>query len=318
MIYVLYDKRCKWRHKLLLWVCMTEPTSQPPHNTFTGRVSGSVYARELGGRVRYQTIERAEGDEAGTEQTINLMRRLASDDALTPQIQAAAAIATHGARTEREAAQGIFNYMKARVRFRDDATAARPLSGVLEPEDAEILIRPVDLLQMERPQGDCDDFAMSTAALLIAAGIRPQFVTIAADPASANYSHVFTRAHLPGGPIAMDTSHGRYMGWQARPTGKSKTWEFADMRQPSLGAIDWGKIVEIGANAGAQIATKRYAQAPVGTYSQGADGSINFRQPANASALTFPGVNVGGSSTLLLVGGAAVLLFAFMAMGGRR
>lgn len=298
---------------------MTEPTSQQPHDTPPGYVSGSVYARDLGGLVRYQTRPRPEGDDAATEQTIEEMRRLANDDSLTPQIQAAAAIATHGARTKREAAQGIFEYVKARVRFREDAAAAAPLAGLLAPEDAEVLIRPVDLLQMPTPAGDCDDFAMTTAALLIAAGLRPQYVTIAADPDSPHYSHVYTRALLPGGPLAMDTSHGRAIGWEARPTGKFKTWEFASMTKPSaMGAIDWGKIIEIGANAGSTIAVKRYAQPPVGTYSQGADGSVNYRQPANASALTFPGVNVGSSSTLVLVGGAVVLLIAVMSMGRGR
>lgn len=88
-----------------------------------------------------------------------------------------------------------------------------------------------------------------------------------------------------------------------------------------LGAIDWNQVVQAGVQAGTQIATARYAQPPVGTYQQKADGSVFYRQPENASALQFPGVQVGGSGgTLLLVAGVALVLLvvALNAGGGRR
>lgn len=82
-----------------------------------------------------------------------------------------------------------------------------------------------------------------------------------------------------------------------------------------LGAIDWGKIVEIGTKTGAEIAKERWGQPPEGTYRQDPNGGVYYRQPAGASALSFPGVNVGldtGASggSLILIVGAVVLLFA--------
>lgn len=50
------------------------------------------------------------------------------------------------------------------VQFRDDAELARGITA--DPEQAEVLIRPVDLVTMPRPQGDCDDQAMLCASML--------------------------------------------------------------------------------------------------------------------------------------------------------
>lgn len=79
---------------------------------------------------------------------------------------------------------------------------------------------------------------------------------------------------------------------------------------PRLGAIDWGSLLETGVEAGAKIATARYGVAPEGTYIQQGN-NVTYRQPAGASALSFPGASLdvgGSSSSLLLIVGAVVLL----------
>lgn len=82
-----------------------------------------------------------------------------------------------------ELARAIFWYVKKAVRFRDD------------PDHDELLIAPAILLAMPTPEGDCDDFSMLTAALLEAARIPWEFVTVAADHDSpGRFSHVYVRA----------------------------------------------------------------------------------------------------------------------------
>lgn len=288
-----------------------QPRQQPP------MAAGSVIHPSFKGAARYEVEPRKEGDEAATGQTISLMRTLAEEDSRHPAIQAAADIATAGARQRADAAAGIFRWIKARVLFREDSETAAPLAGILDPADAEVLIRPVDLLNMDQPAGDCDDFATLTASMLLAADIRPEFRTIAADPESPDYSHVYCRAILPGGRVmALDTSHGPEPGWEYPQHSKAKSWSFPRMKR--LGAMpDWGiDLLKIGAQTGSQIATARYAQPPAGTYKTGADGSVYYRQPEGASALAFPGagINVGGGSTfsLLLVAGAVALLIGVL------
>jgi hypothetical protein len=62
------------------------------------------------------------------------------------------------------------------------------------------------------------------------------------------------------------------------------------------------------------VAVARYGQPPVGTYIQ-QGSNVVYRQPADSSALAFPGVgvNVGGTeigTSMILIIGAVILLFA--------
>jgi len=83
---------------------------------------------------------------------------------------------------------------------------------------------------------------------------------------------------------------------------------------PRLGAIDWGSLLTTGVETGAKIATARFGQPPEGTYIQ-QGSNVLYRQPAGASALSYPGVSldVGGGGTgssLILIVGAVILLIA--------
>jgi hypothetical protein len=73
---------------------------------------------------------------------------------------------------------------------------------------------------------DCDGFAMYTAALLQAHGIRSSFVTVAADPEQPDrFSHVYVVAYTSDGErIAMDTSHGPYPGWEVGRYSRIEEW----------------------------------------------------------------------------------------------
>lgn len=193
---------------------------------------------------------------------------------------------------------------------------ARPLSGVVDPLTTEVLIRPADILEMPAPAGDCDDHAMLAASMLLSRGIEPELVTIAADPAAPQvYSHVYARARLAGERVAMDTSHGEHIGWEAPAAGKRRTWRLQEMR--TLGAIDWGALLTKGVDTAGDILTTRYGTRPEGYYETGPGGTVTYRQPQNAGPLQFPGLQATGGYTWVLVGLGLFAVVALLSQGGR-
>lgn len=261
------------------------------------------------------TIHQVESDddEIVTAQTIQLMAEYAREDSVSPIVRRAAASAALTAQDNSAAskAAAVWQWIRDHVRFQLDSVTAAPVSET--PDLAELLIRPVDILTMPQMLGDCDDQSMLCASMLRALGIDSSFKTVAADKAAPDrYSHVYVVAHTPEGDLSLDCSHGPHPGWEVTPEGKTRIWRIEAMHQ--LGAIDWGSIIKTGVEAGSEIAKARFGQPPEGTYIQQGSNVI-YRQPADSSALAFPGVgvNVGGTevgSSLILIIGAVLLLFA--------
>jgi len=263
--------------------------------------------------IRATRWPRPDEDEAATGQTIERMQEFIAADATHPLVMAAAQEAIAGLAPNDAAGRvrAVFNWIKRRILLVTDAELAG-LGGFLQAEDAEVLIRPVDLLGMPQPQGDCDDFAMLGAAMLRALGISSELITIAADPADrSRYSHVYLLAILPcGRRVPLDLSHGPYPGWQPASLGKTRIWV---NQRPGLGAINWGSLLQIGAETGAKIATARYAQPPAGTYIQsGPSGQVIYRQPEDATAFQFPTTQLsGGLSGWITAGLLVIALLVF-------
>jgi hypothetical protein len=248
-------------------------------------------------------------DEAFTAQTIERMSQYAAAAARSPMIRQAALMAASGHTSQASQAGGIWKWIRDRVRFRTDEETARPIAA--DPENTEVLIPPEHLLRMAQPSGDCDDFSMLAASMLLALGIPASFRTVAADPATDRYSHVYVIAHTAEGTLPLDCSHGRFPGWEVRALGKARDWRIEE--QMGLGAIDWNSIVKTSVEATSSILKNRYGQPNVnpGTYVDASRG-VMYRQPAGASDLAFPGIAVnagsGGTSSLLLLGVAAVVI----------
>jgi hypothetical protein len=272
--------------------------------------------------LRYTIRDQAPDDETATAQTIALMAHFAREDSkselirtITHQAVSAAPFARNGDAGSQ--ARAIFDWIRTHIRFGEDAAKAAELAGVTDPALAEVLIRPVDLVTMPHPTGDCDDFSMLAAAMLLAVGIEPAFQTIAADRAHPDlYSHVYTLAFCPEGAYALDASHGQFFGWRATAQGKQRTWPVltGGSKLSGLRAIDWGSILTTGVSTAANIAQQRYGQPPPGTYRQTGD-DIFYRQPPNSGPFSFPGATIGtgpGIGTLLLIvaGLAAVVMIA--------
>lgn len=120
--------------------------------------------------------------------------------------------------------EAVYNYVRGALRFKRDSELAQGIEGW--GAIVEVLIRPADMLTMRPPEGDCDDFSMLVAALLLAGGVSCSFACVAADPLDPErFSHVYVVAHLAGGDVAIDASHGPVFGWEApNNLGKRQLW----------------------------------------------------------------------------------------------
>ncbi len=258
------------------------------------------------------TIERTGNDEMQTAATLQTMAALTREDSTSPAIQAIAAQIATTATTASQKAAAVFAWVKSRVQFVSDESL---VSGLLDrAEEREVLIRPVDLLAMNQPRGDCDDFSMLTAALLLALGVPAFFKTVAAGRDPQTFSHVYVVALADGQLMPLDTSHGPRAGWEVATAGKSKIWPIQlDLRSrlnglpigdPASGPTSpWWNIANIGAQTAATIAAARFGVPPEGTYITTPQGTI-YRQQPNAGPLAFPGGAFdlgGGNSSLLLI-----------------
>lgn len=184
------------------------------------------------GQVNYELLEVSDDPDTQVSQVISLMTGYVRADARTPEIERDAAeavwqVAGQGQRAEAEA---IFQYVKGRLSFMKDEHTAAPFAGWLQAPVVEALIRPVDMSVLCsdggcRRIGDCDDFAMYTAALLRARGIRAAFVTVAADQRyPGRFSHVYVAAYPDGHRLALDTSHGSFAGWEVADVTRREEW----------------------------------------------------------------------------------------------
>jgi len=162
--------------------------------------------------VRYSVTTLSDVPDVQVEQTIALMKRYSLEDAAKPILHEAVRQARL-AHPAHDLVSAIYWWVKDRLRFVRDEVTAASLPDRIAGDVVEALIRPVDLLQSSGA-GDCDDYSMLLASMLTAAGVRCEFITVAADPAARDrYSHVYVVAYAPR-RIALDASHGSGPGWE--------------------------------------------------------------------------------------------------------
>lgn len=189
----------------------------------------------FGGPVNYSVTYVPDDPDGQVAGTIALMCRYAKQDSQTAEIQRDALEAVGGSRdgmTDRQCIEAVWRYVNGRVSFVEDGQ----LTGFLDRQDPdnpaiEALIRPVDMAVMCEGSGcgrvgDCDDFSMYVAALLLALGIKCKFVTVAADSAAPDrMSHVYVAAYTRDGQrIPVDASHGPHCGWETPNATRIKEW----------------------------------------------------------------------------------------------
>jgi hypothetical protein len=273
-------------------------------------------------------------DDADTEQTIGYMRQYAIEDSRSPIVRRAALAASSAGADPRAA---VHEWIRGHVRYAPGESFVpwRP-----DPESDQVLIRPVDLLTMPEPAGDCAVFSMLAAAMLRALGIECSYKTVKADPEHpGQFSHVYVIA----GDLAIDASHGPYPGWevtQTQPVTGAALWpldkgsmhrlagvdmtgwdpEFAAQyalynADPATPAgFDWRSLLNSGISDAASILGTRYA---VPQLSPGqtirTPGSFMTQLPEGVGAVQPSSGNMG-----LLLGVAALGLVALLVMGNRR
>ena len=192
---------------------------------------------------------------------IELMSRYAREDSRSEVVLDYARRLAPPSATPEEVAESVFWAVKRLIRFQTDESIAAPLGshlasiGAGEYPVVEVLIRPRDMLTWSEDTGsgqvgDCDDFAMLVASLLLARGIRASFVTVAADPAAPNqWSHVYVAAYLPSGRLALDASHGGYPGWETGRVWRRQEWPVESDLRGLLIAVLLGLIVWLSRRA---------------------------------------------------------------------
>ena len=179
--------------------------------------------------------------------TLRMMAEFAIEDSKRPEIIASAAAIASKSYDLRSLTQNLWEAVREKMIFSLDQDTARAfanqelglsssLAAIPDPENVvEVLIRPIDVELLyannqRQVQGDCDDFSMYGASLLIAlrqlgfpiSNVR--FVTVASSGGqqAGEYSHVYVRFDFPsasGGQgeiqtIALDSSHGAFGGWE--------------------------------------------------------------------------------------------------------
>mgnify|MGYP006915175154 CR=1 FL=1 len=146
---------------------------------------------------------------------IERMREYALADSTSEPVRSAVADAASRF-PDPDIACSIFHWIKSRVQFERDETRNRELGIGGDDVLVEVLTRPVDLLTMRGARGDCDDYSMLAASMLIAAGRPVQFCTVAANSNEpGKFSHVYVETvDRHGRRLPLDTSHGKYPGWE--------------------------------------------------------------------------------------------------------
>lgn len=183
----------------------------------------TAYHPDFGQVVNYEFEAMPDNADAQVEQTVKKLIGFILEDVHAPVIRQDAAAHTH------DPINGIWNFVKPRIRFKQDVDIAEDLetSDPRKHNIVETIIRPADQAILIRSQGrgveDCDGFTGYTACLLTALGIPVSFATVQADPDSPDYSHIYVVAYYKGQRIPLDTSHGEYPGWEC-PHGRIREW----------------------------------------------------------------------------------------------
>ena len=186
--------------------------------------TGSIWGRPVSVDV---TRTNPHNHEVSVRDTIRKLREHARTYESHPSVD----LATHQAcgslspaASDREVCCAIYYWIRSRVRFLEDELLMQYGLGIPPDQlDKELLIPPPVLLSMNPPTGDCDDFSLLTACMCLNAGVRPFYVTVAADPEEppSKLSHIYVVAYLEDENSFLQLDSGnRYHrvppGWEAQ------------------------------------------------------------------------------------------------------
>jgi hypothetical protein len=165
--------------------------------------------------------------EAGTKQTIDVMRKLV-DQAVGDQNfvrQAIEIVRNVLPYNDYGEASAVYEWVKRNIRYTKD------------PVTKEKLYPPAELLKIRA--GDCDDISMLMAAFMIALGYPARLATIAASAENPNeFSHVYAEAEVPAGSgqwVPMDAARwDAQFGVEPPIYFRKKVWSLVDSSAQDL------------------------------------------------------------------------------------
>lgn len=138
----------------------------------------------------------------GAYATLREMRRLVLKSMASVMVldEAKQIIRSVGGKNRLAQAQAIAGYMASSLRF------------VRDPWGVELIHTPEFMIERIHRNGmyeaDCDDYAILSAALAKAIGLRTKFVILGFAGSSGPWSHVYTIAETPQGWVPFDVSFG--------------------------------------------------------------------------------------------------------------
>lgn len=179
------------------------------------------------GDVRMSITVTSDDPDRQVADTIALMRQYAIEDSYSAPIKKDLwKLGLSTRHSQHAICDALWRYVKGKIHFTQDHELAAPIAaaGINKDPIVEVLVRPADIAN-GATQGDCDDYSMYLASLLTACGIPCSFATVAADESNPkNFSHVYVIAYPDGQRYPLDSSHGKYPGWEAPDTYRMKEW----------------------------------------------------------------------------------------------
>lgn len=131
-----------------------------------------------------KVVDLKPGD-AGVDQTVRIMKRLAIRDSQNPELIKIAK--AQKGKTDVQTAQNIFNFVVKNWKYKSD------------PEDSEFVTAPIHIVTKNTPFEylDCDDYSALLAALLLASGegFKVRYKVIAWR--KHEYTHVYIECFIP-------------------------------------------------------------------------------------------------------------------------
>lgn len=192
--------------------------------------NGSIWGQPIGVHsVRTNPFN----NDVSTRATIRQMRSYAHAYKNHPLVINAVTDALRGGgmRSERDVCSALFYWTRSHIQFVEDEALMYSQLGIpVESLDKELLIIPPVLLAMPQPMGDCDDYSLLLASMLLCCGIQPFFITVAAEADDPRkWSHIYVCARLAdeGTHLCLDAGN-RYdqvpPGWEAEKITRKASW----------------------------------------------------------------------------------------------
>lgn len=142
--------------------------------------------------------------------------------------------------SEEDICRRVFWWTKNQIRLTEDEDTLTSNFGytrddLLATQGKELLMSPAFILAQPSGSavGDCDDFSMLCACMLLRVGIPREhiyFCTVAADDMSPqDFTHVYIAVRMSNAhtkePMALDCSHGDYPGWEETRVFNKLYWK---------------------------------------------------------------------------------------------